>query len=79
MAAIKTITPDQLRKAKKAGFKKKKPKKPKASASLTVLENWVSRYNAWIDDAKNKIKEADRKEKEKAKREKLKNQIRNVR
>ena len=79
MAAIKKLSAEELRKARKSGFKRKKPKKPKASASLTVLENWVSRYNQWVDDAKAKIKQAAEKEREKKKREDLKAKIRNVR
>ncbi len=62
MASIKKFTQDEMRLAKKAGFKRKKPKKPKASSTLSVQENYVSRYNAYVDEIKRKAKDAKKKE-----------------
>jgi len=75
---ISTYTDDQLKNSRKAGFKAKRPKKPKASATKKVLENWIGRYNDWVKkvkagDSKFKGIEADKKA-----RIKLKDQIRNV-
>jgi len=72
MATIMTISAAELKAARKGGFKRKKPKKPKQSASLHVMENWVVRYNAWCKDAKHKASEHK-------KAQKLKDQIRNAR
>lgn len=69
MATLSKISTEDLRKARKAGFKKKAPKKPKQSASLATMESYVSRYNQWCKDARQKV--ADGK-----KRETLKKQIR---
>jgi hypothetical protein len=75
MAAIKKISAADLAAARKAGFKRKKPKKPRAGASLLALENFVSKYNAWIDQAREKIKAANAKQAMAAKRVTLKSQI----
>lgn len=69
---ISSISAAELSEARKGGFKRKKPKKPKQSASLASMENWIIRYNAWIKDAK--AKASDYK-----KAKKLKDQIRNAR
>jgi len=45
----KAPTSEQLKKARKAGFKAARPDKPKAGATLTVLENWCTRYDTWVD------------------------------
>lgn len=55
------ISADELRKSRKSGFKRKAPKKPKRSASVQVLENYISRYNSWVKDAKASAKKIDRK------------------
>jgi len=68
---ISSITADQLRKARKSGYKRKKPKKPSAKSSLTTLENWILRYNEWVRGAKESIAKRERKEKEEEKRKKL--------
>lgn len=47
MALHKKPTSDQIRDARKGGYRTKRPRKPKAGASLTVLENWETRYNDW--------------------------------
>lgn len=79
MAQIKSYTDAEHRDAKKAGFKRKKPKKPAASASLRTLENWVARYNQWVTDLKAKAKQYKQKEADKKKRDTLKNKIRSIR
>lgn len=71
MASILKISTEELRKARKGGFKKKKPKKPKSSASLTTFENWISRNNDFVKEAKQRAKDYEKKEK-------LKKQIRNA-
>lgn len=76
MATPKKFSKSDLSKARKAGFKRKKPKRPKQSASLTVWENYVARWNNWVDDAKAKIKEKADKEREKEKKKKLITQVR---
>ncbi len=74
--ALKTFSEEQKRKARKMGFKSKAPKKPKASASLTSLENWQSRYNDWIDRMKAKAQDFDKRETDKKKKATLLKQIR---
>lgn len=54
---LKTYTDEELRQARKGGFKRAKLKKPKAGATLTQLENYVSRHNKWVDDMKEKAKQ----------------------
>lgn len=76
MATLKSKpTSDQLRLARKGGFKGKRPKKPKAGATLNAMENWVSRYNDWVSKVHGGIKNIKEKEKSKSKRETLKRQI----
>lgn len=70
MASILKISPDDLRTARKGGFRKKKPKKPSAKASLSTLQNWVSRNNSWVKEAKQRASEYK-------KAQKLKDAIRN--
>lgn len=67
--ALSKLSAEDLRKARKAGFKKKAPKKPKQSASLATMEGYVARHNDWVKQARQKV--ADGK-----KREALKKQIR---
>ena len=50
--SVSKINPDELRLARKAGFRKKAPKKPGRGASLTVLENYVSRHNNFVKEVK---------------------------
>jgi len=64
-------TSDQISSARRGGFKGKRPKKPKANASLSVLERWGERYNGWVD----KVNGARN---DNSHREKLKNEIRRV-
>lgn len=69
MASLMKLSAEQLRLARKAGFKRKAPKKPKQSASLATMEGYVARHNQWVKDAKSRIAGEKR-------REKLKKQIR---
>lgn len=57
MATLKTISTKELSEARKGGFGRKKPKKPKQSASLSSMEGYIDRFNRWVDDAKQKAKE----------------------
>lgn len=41
-------TSDQLREARKGGFKRKRPSKPKAGANYNTLANWAGKYNDWV-------------------------------
>jgi len=75
MAAISSISDSDLRAARSAGFKRKKPKKPKASASLSSMENFITRYNAWVKAAKDKIAAKKKKEGDKSKAKALRAQI----
>lgn len=68
---ISKISRDELRLARKGGFKRKKPKKPKQSASLSAMESWISRYNSWVKDAKSKASDYK-------KAQKVKDQIKNA-
>jgi len=49
--AYSKFTPEDLRNARKAGFKKKKPKKPKTK-TYNALERFQDRYNQWVKDLK---------------------------
>lgn len=62
MAKIHKLSPDQLREARRAGFKKKQPKKPKRNAGMAAMENYILRHNAWVSDAKRKISEQKKKD-----------------
>lgn len=48
----KNYTELELRKARKMGFKKKKPTKPKRSASVTKKELYLAKFNDFVDDVK---------------------------
>jgi ADP-glucose pyrophosphorylase len=50
------VTTDERRQARLAGFRKKKPKKPK-SRTVNAMENYISRYNDWAKELKSKAKE----------------------
>lgn len=49
--AYSKFTSEDLRNARKAGFKKKKPKKPKTK-TYNALSNYQERYNQWVKDLK---------------------------
>lgn len=60
--ALSKVTAEQIRLARKAGFKKKAPKKPKQSASLATLEGYVSRHNDWAKQLKAAISAGKKRE-----------------
>jgi len=66
-----TITNEQLKDARKAGFRRKKPRKPRASASKATFENFIKRWNEYCTEAKRKAAEYRQ-------REKLKDQVRKI-
>lgn len=78
MATIKKLTPAELASARRAGYKRKKPKKPRASATLNALEAFVARYNEWVDGARAKIKEKAAKDSAVKKRITLQKSIRTL-
>lgn len=54
MASLKKLSEAEKDKARKAGGLTKPPKKPKKSASVTALANYVTRHNAWVDRMRKK-------------------------
>lgn len=73
--ALAQISSEELRKARKNGFKRKRPKKPKKSAGVGVLENFIVRHNEWVKDAKAAKAKVNEKNKAKEKKAALKKQI----
>lgn len=59
---VTKVTREQKRLARKAGFTRKAPKKPKVSAATHVKERWVERYNEWAKDLQEKAKEGKKEE-----------------
>jgi len=51
MKALNRPSCDELRNARKAGMKRKAPKKPGAK-SYNALENYLRRYSDWSKDVK---------------------------
>lgn len=49
---ILKFSPEEMRNAKKSGFKKKKPKL-KRTGSYTAIVGSVERYNNWVKELKN--------------------------
>lgn len=47
--SLKKVDESKKALARKIGKLPKAPKKPKKSATLTAMENYVSRYNAYVD------------------------------
>jgi hypothetical protein len=45
--SLKSVSAETMRKAAAFGKVPKPPKKPKKSASITTLENYIARHNAW--------------------------------
>ncbi len=64
-------SPQQIALARKGGFSRKAPKKPKASASLSTLENWITRWNEWVKGVHEGVKNAQAQEQAKQKKVKL--------
>lgn len=59
--ALAKVSAEEIRKARKSGFKRKAPKKPKRSASVTTLENYVARHNEWAKALKSAGRNVDKK------------------
>jgi hypothetical protein len=55
MATLAKLTSEQLREARKAGFKRKAPKKPKRGATLASMEAYVARHNEFVKEAKHAV------------------------
>ncbi len=53
---------DDLRLAKKAGFKRSMPKKPKISASYDTWRNWEVKVKEWEKDVKARASDHKKKE-----------------
>jgi len=51
-----SVSEEEKRNARAAGFKRKKPKKPK-SRTIRSMESYIERYNAWAKLLKEKAKE----------------------
>jgi hypothetical protein len=69
------VTKLGINQAKKVGFKSKKPKKPKASATLNAFESYIVRYNEFVKRLKEKAQMFDKKEADKKKREVLRKKV----
>lgn len=52
-----SLSHEELRKARKAKFKKKAPKKPK-SKTVNSIESYIEKNNQWVKDAREKIASA---------------------
>ncbi len=52
---IKRFTLKELKLARKYGFKTKKPKKPRAH-TITAWENYLKRFDQWVDNVKSAAK-----------------------
>ena len=60
--ALKKLSEETKRMARKSGKLPKAPKKPKQSASLTVMQNFMARYNAYVDKVNGMASDARKKE-----------------
>ncbi len=72
---IAKLADSELREARRAGFKTRKPKQGKLK-TMNAMEGFVSRNNDWVRRAKDKIKDHKKKESDKKKLKDLKAQIR---
>lgn len=69
MATLAKLSDSDKKAARRAGYKRKAPAKPKMSASTAVMERYVERWNDWVKGARAAIADAK-------KRETLRKQIR---
>lgn len=60
MAKPIKITDADVKNARAAGFKRKKPKKPKSKTEKS-LNSYIERYNGWAKDLKSKAAEGRKK------------------
>jgi len=51
MSSLMKVSPEDKKNARKAGFKKKAPKKPK-SKTYDSMTGFISRYNGWAKELK---------------------------
>ena len=73
--SISKFSAEDLRKARSAGFKGKKPKKGKLP-TMTSMNAYVDRYNDWVKRAKAKVSDHKKKEAEKKKLKDMKSKLR---
>lgn len=62
MAALLKVSESEKSLARKAGKLPKAPKKPKRNASLTVLDNYITRHNDYVKKIKDRAAKSRRKE-----------------
>lgn len=72
---LKSLSESELREARRAGFKRKKPKKGKLK-TMNAIEGYADRWNRFVDDAKAKIQEKKKEEAEKQRVKQLREKIR---
>jgi hypothetical protein len=51
------VTPNELKLARRAGFRRSKPSKPKGKFTENKFNNYVERYNTWAKEVKSAAKE----------------------
>jgi len=71
---VKTYTESEKYAAKLGGFKASKPKKPKSKTERS-LNNYIGRYNIWVDKLKAASKKGKVKVDAKSKLDKLKTKV----
>lgn len=59
---LRKANDETLRKARRAGFKAKPPKKPKRNASVDSMKRYIARHNEWVDKVNAASKKAVEKE-----------------
>lgn len=55
MATLKSISAAELSEARRAGFKRKKPKKGKLK-TMSAVEAYIARWNNWVDAARDRVR-----------------------
>jgi len=71
----KKFTEKERSDAKLGGFKAKKPKKPTGKITEVKYNNYIRKYNVWIDKLKAAAKKGKVKSDAKAKNQQLKNKL----
>lgn len=61
-SSLPRVSPEELKWARKAGAVPKRPAKPKAGASLTVMDNFLTRYKEWVKRVKSMAADGRRKD-----------------
>lgn len=62
MATLAKLSEKEKADARRAGYKRKAPAKPKMSASNATLERYIERYNDWVKGARAAIAEQKKRE-----------------